>query len=89
MMKQYLGHVLASSLLLIGAVEIYAADVNLPASTTRIQRSFVNLDIQKPVISSPWTYLDADPALIGTAITFSFREVIISTVAVIPGLNGE
>jgi uncharacterized repeat protein (TIGR01451 family) len=68
MMKQYLGHVLASSLLLAGAAEVYAADVNLPASTTRIQRSFVNLDIQKPVISSPWTYLDADPALIGTAM---------------------
>lgn len=65
MMKQYLGHVFASSLLLAGAAEVYAADVNLPASTTRIQRSFVNLDIQKPVISSSWTYLDADPALTG------------------------
>ncbi|AYA03248.1 hypothetical protein BEN74_10650 [Acinetobacter sp. WCHAc010034] len=68
MMKQYLGHVLASSLVLAGAAEVYAADANLPPSTTRIQRSFVNLDIQKPVISSSWTYLDADPALIGTAM---------------------
>lgn len=66
MMKQYLGHVLASSLVLAGAAEVYAADANLPPSTTRIQRSFVNLDIQKPVISSSWTLLDADPALAGT-----------------------
>lgn len=58
MMKQYLGHVLASSLLLIGAAEVYAADANLPPSATRIQRSFVNLGFNKPVLTSSYSLLN-------------------------------
>lgn len=58
MMKQYLGHVLASSLLLAGAAEAYAADANLPASTTRIQRSFVNLGFNNPVLTEPYSILN-------------------------------
>lgn len=46
MMKQYLGHVLASSLLLTSAITQVYADANLPASSTRIQRSFVNLSFE-------------------------------------------
>lgn len=46
MMKQFLPHVLASSLLLAGAVTQVYADINLPADSKRIQRSFVNLSFE-------------------------------------------
>lgn len=59
MMKQYLGHVWASLLLLGGTTEIYA-DTNLPASSTRIQRSFVNLSFEN-ILSGATPNLNACP----------------------------
>lgn len=60
MMKQYLGHVLASSLLLTSAIAQVYADTNLPASSTRIQRSFVNLSFEN-ILSGATPNLDACP----------------------------
>lgn len=57
MMKQYLGHVLASSLLLIGAVEVYAADTAADTTKVKIQRSFVNLGFNSPTLSGSYQQL--------------------------------
>ncbi|CAM3031949.1 DUF11 domain-containing protein [Acinetobacter celticus] len=62
MMKQFLPHVLASSLLLIGAVtQAYATDVPADTNKVKIQRSFVNLSFNQP-------------ALTGTDTTNQFNE---------------
>ncbi|MGA8882287.1 MAG: hypothetical protein WB445_01490 [Acinetobacter sp.] len=57
MMKQYLGHVLASSLLLAGAAEVYAADTAADTTKVKIQRSFVNLSFNSPTLSGSYQQL--------------------------------
>jgi len=57
MMKQYLGHVLASSLVLAGAAEVYAADTAADTAKVKIQRSFVNLSFNSPVLSGSYQQL--------------------------------
>ncbi|TCB73103.1 DUF11 domain-containing protein [Acinetobacter sp. ANC 4177] len=54
MMKQYLGHVLASSLLLAGAAKVYAADTAADTTKVKIQRSFVNLSFNNPKLTSAY-----------------------------------
>ncbi len=52
MIKPYAAFILASSFLLVSAMPRVYADENLPASNTRIQRSFVNLSFENLVIGS-------------------------------------
>ena len=46
MIKPYFYHIFASSILLASAIPQAYADVDLPVSSTRIQRSFVNLSFE-------------------------------------------
>ena len=49
MIKRYLPHVLASSVLMVGGVaQVDAADVAANTNEVQIQRSFVNLDFSQP-----------------------------------------
>lgn len=66
MIKPYAAFILASSFLLLSTMPHVYADENLPASNTRIQRSFVNMDLQTPTITNNYTLLDANPNLFGT-----------------------
>ncbi|WP_180174967.1 DUF11 domain-containing protein [Acinetobacter sp. YH01022] len=44
-----------------------AADINLPQNNQRIQRSFINMDLQKPTLTANYELLDANPTLVGTS----------------------
>lgn len=66
MKKSFLRQILVSSLFFMLAGGSTYADENLPLSTKRIQRSFLNMDLQKPVVNAAYVLLDADSALINT-----------------------
>lgn len=65
MNKNLLARLIASSIVVGSVTELYAQDVNLPASTKRIQRSFVNMNLQLPKVSTSYVLLDANPSLVG------------------------
>ncbi len=71
MMKQYLGHILASSLLLVGATEAYGAVEADQSTAVGIQRSFVNLDFSKPDIR----YFTNNGLPSGTATNRSYIQI--------------
>ncbi|SCC72469.1 DUF11 domain-containing protein [Acinetobacter albensis] len=53
MIKRYLGHILASSVLWTSAISpLYAADTAADTAKVKIQRSFVNLGFNQPALSS-------------------------------------
>ena len=61
MIKPYAAFILASSFLLVSATTCIYADVNLPADSNRIQRSFVNLSFDKPVLTTSFlTFNETD-----------------------------
>ncbi|WP_218697888.1 DUF11 domain-containing protein [Acinetobacter harbinensis] len=64
MIKPYTAFILASSFLLLSTMPHVYADENLPASNTRIQRSFVNLSFNEPKVTSSNNYQFIDIASI-------------------------
>ncbi|MGB9191213.1 MULTISPECIES: DUF11 domain-containing protein [unclassified Acinetobacter] len=52
---------------MVYSVATEAADINLPKNNQRIQRSFINMDLQKPTLTANYELLDANPTLVGTS----------------------
>lgn len=70
MIKGYLLHVLASSVLLLGCVvQVNATDTAADTNKVTIQRSFVNLSFNQPVLSNDTTNQFAETAVEGWLTT--------------------
>ncbi|OAL76699.1 hypothetical protein AY606_12035 [Acinetobacter sp. SFB] len=76
MIKRYLPHVLASSVLMVGGIaEVNAADAAADTNKVKIQRSFINLSFNQPTLSSSYQQF-AETAVEGWKTTHKTPKLI-------------